>query len=101
MSPRSAAVNRRTRDRARIPFWEDDDDDGAAPLPERKVQIENRYFEKLTARLKQQRPDNRPANPLEPTGEAEENRPDNRPEDRPAGPVIYNDDGSVYKKPVR
>lgn len=86
---------------ARIPDWEDDDDNGAAPIPEQKVQIENRYFEKLMARLKQQRPDNRPGNPLEPTGEAENNRPEDRPDDRPTGPVIYNDDGTIYKRPAR
>jgi hypothetical protein len=72
------------------PTWEDDDDEGVSPLPTRKVEIENKYFEKLKVRLGK-----RPDNPPEPATGAEENRSENQP----AGPVIYNDDGTVYKRP--
>lgn len=62
----------------------EDDDGDSAPGEERKVEIENTYFEKLKARLGQ-----RPAFTPEPTtAEAKE----------PAGPVIYNADGSIYRR---
>lgn len=62
------------------------DDDGE-PIPgeERKIEIENTYFEKLKERLGQQQPDAGIPATAEP--------------EKPAGPVIYNDDGSVYKRP--
>jgi hypothetical protein len=73
---------------ANVPDWEDDDDaEEGKPLPVRKVEIENKYFEKLKARLGQQ-----PGFTPEPsTAEMEE---------KPAGPVIYNDDGTVYRRPT-
>jgi hypothetical protein len=63
-----------------------DDDGDPVPGKERKVEIENAYFEKLKARLGQQ-----PTFTPEPTTAEPE---------KPAGPVIYNEDGSVYQKPV-
>ena len=62
-----------------------DDDGDSAGLTMKKVQIENAYFERLRERLSQH-----PAFAEEQaTGEAE----------KPAGPVVYNDDGSVYRRP--
>lgn len=54
----------------------------------RVVQIENAYFERLKARLGQQ-----PAPGTPSMAEVEKTEPE------PVGPVVYNDDGSVYKKP--
>ena len=65
---------------------EDDDGDPVSRETEKKIQIDNAYFDKLKARLSQQ-----PGfTPLSVTG---------GPQEQPAGPVIYNDDGSVYKRP--
>ena len=60
-----------------------DDDGDSAGLTTKKVQIENAYFEQLKERMGQ-----KPATGVPATGGS----------DKPAGPVIYNDDGSVYKK---
>lgn len=76
---------------ANTPDWEDDDDD-PAPLPTRKVEIENRYFKKLKRRLTKTVaiiPDDIIFDE-EFTAEVEK---------KPTGPVIYNDDGTVYKRP--
>jgi hypothetical protein len=79
-----------------------DGDVGNEGLRTEKVQIENSYFtrlaqraktaEKLRNRLGQQAAisgTGTPASEDVATGEPE----------KPAGPVIYNDDGSIYKKP--
>ncbi len=58
----------------------------------RVVQIENAYFEKLKARLSQGGGGG--TGPFAPTAE-----PSGGDGPAPAGPVIYNDDGSVYQKP--
>ncbi len=70
---------------ARIPDWEDDDDDAGTPRDVVKVQIENRYFDKLRARLG---PRAKPA-PESATAEPEKTK----------GPgfVIYGDDGRPLK----
>ncbi len=78
-----------------------DDDEGNAGLRTEKVQIENAYFEKLRARLGQQLgSDQATADPITPddgnTLAALERLEE---AEKPAGPVIYNDDGSVYKRP--
>jgi len=66
------------------------DDDGGAPAgSEQVVQIENAYFEKLKERLGQ-----KPA--LTPDSAMPD---DSMWPDKPAGPVVYNDDGTVYQKP--
>ena len=56
----------------------------------RVVQIENAYFEKLKARL-----GSKPA-----TGTPATAEPSGGDGPAPAGPVIYNDDGSIYKRPI-
>ena len=64
-----------------------DDDEGHGSNV-RVVQIENAYFEKLNDRMGQQ-----------PVAGKIEHEPDGGDGPAPAGPVIYNDDGSVYKRP--
>ena len=68
---------------------DDDGDADPSSSDERKVQIENAYFEKLKERLSQGGGDG--TGPFE-SATAED-------EKRVPGPVIYNDDGSVYKRP--
>lgn len=72
-----------------------DDDEGNAGLRTEKVQIENSYFEKLKTRLRNGGVTVWDLTALEPTTA--------EPEGTPAGlsssAVIYNDDGSIYKKP--
>ncbi len=64
---------------------EDDDGDPAPRPTEKKVQIDNAYFDKLKERLIQQFL-------LTP-------EPTTAEQETPAGLVVYNDDGSVYKRP--
>jgi hypothetical protein len=66
-----------------------DDDGDAVPGGEQKVQTENSYFEKLKARL-----DQKPV--LTPDSAMSD---DSMWPKKPVGPVIYNDDGTVYKRP--
>lgn len=68
------------------------DDDDAPDPGARKVQIENSYFERLKARLASGVA-SQPVTGSPATGEAEKTEPG------PAGLVIYNDDGSIYRKP--
>lgn len=79
-----------------------DDDEGHGSNV-RVVQIENAYHEKLRDRLRQA------GGPLEPGGtgphtaehaDARDSAPDGGDGPAPARPVIYNDDGSVYKRPL-
>jgi hypothetical protein len=70
-----------------------DGDVGNEGLRTEKVQIENSYFEKLRNRLGQQAAISGTGTP------ASEDAATGEPE-KPAGPVIYNDDGSIYKKPA-
>ncbi len=62
----------------------------------RVVQIENAYHEKLRERMGQQ-PGFTPLTPEEAAWVSRLLGPED--EKRPPGPVIYNDDGSIYKRP--
>ncbi len=62
----------------------EDDDGDPPPQKEKVVQIDTSYFDKLKARLNQQ-----PA----PTYGSDKAEPE-----KPGGPVIYNDDGTIYRK---
>ncbi len=75
---------------------EDDDGDPIVQGETTKVQIDNRYFDKLKARLGQQ-PKSTSLTPEEAAWASKLLGPED--EKRPPGLVIYNDDGSVYKRP--
>lgn len=69
-----------------------DDDGDAAPAKERKVDIENAYFERLKKRMAfGVRPRSATQSVNFGVGLTEQ--------EKSTGPVIYNDDGSVYRKP--
>lgn len=78
-----------TRVRGDERLGQDDDEGKGGDV--RVVQIENAYFEKLNARLKTGV--SQDSGPLEPGGTGPHIEPEK------PGPVIYNDDGSIYKKP--
>ncbi len=71
-----------------------DDDEGKGSNV-RVVQIENAYHEKLRARLGQ----GTDRGPAPATGDPGSGGIEPGP--APAGPVIYNDDGSIFKRPSR
>ncbi len=64
----------------------------------RVVQIENAYFEKLKARLGSKPATGTPAT-AEPSG-GDGPAPAGHANTRDSAPVIYNDDGSIYKRPI-